>query len=114
VALRLTLTAKRIDVSFSDSTLGYSQEVQVSLFDQFVDQATERLKLQFSDPVLSSVVKRVAKDRLLVSIESFGDTGWRKHPDDLMIEIIEELADAIVYSVMRENARSGGPGSHYG
>lgn len=101
-------------MTFSDSHLGYSQEVQVSLFDQFVDQAVVRLTQQFNTPALCSVVKRVAKDRLLaIGLESYGDTSWRKHPDELMIEIIEELADAVVYAVMRENARHGGPGSHW-
>lgn len=101
-------------MAFSDSSLGYSQEVQMALFDRFADQAVTRLVEQFNTPALCSVVRRIAKDRLLTGIETFGDSGWRKHPDGLMLEIIEELADAIVYAVMRENARSGGAGSHYG
>ncbi len=89
-------------------------EQQSHIFDTFVESATDRLMLQFTLPALRSVVQRIAKDRLIAGIEHFGDTGWRKHSDTLMIEIIEELADAIVYCVMRENARSGGPGSHFG
>lgn len=101
-------------MAFTDKTLGYSQEQQMALFDMFVDQSVVRLVQQFNTPALCSVLRRVAKDRLLTGLETFGDSGWRKHPDTLMVEIIEELADAIVYCVMRENARSGGPGSHYG
>lgn len=101
-------------MSFSDSKLGYSQEVQMALFDQFVEQAVARLQEQFAEPALCGVLRRVAKDRLLTGIETFGDTTWRKHPDEMMVDIIEELADAIVYCVMRENARSAGPGSKWG
>lgn len=101
-------------MSFSDSKLGYSQEVQMSLFDQFAETAIDRIMEQFTHPGLRAVVRRIAKDRLLTGIETFGDTGWRKHPDEVMVEQIEELADAIVYGVFRENARAGGPGSKWG
>ena len=95
-------------------SLTYTLETQEYAFDKYVEQACDRLVQQFTEPALRSVLKRLAKSRLVAGIETFGDTGWRKHSDDLMIEILEELADAIVYTVMRENARSGGPGSHYG
>lgn len=95
-------------------TLTYTQEVVEHTFDKYVEQATDRLIHQLTDPGLRSVVKRLAKTRLIAGIETFGDSGWKKHPDDLMIEILQELADGIAWTIMRENARSGGPGSHYG
>lgn len=95
-------------------TLTYTQEVQEHAFDKYVEAATDRLVHQLTEPALRSVIQRLAKSRLIANIETYGDAGWRKHPDDLMIEILEELADGIVWTIMRENARSGGPGSHYG
>jgi len=83
----------------------------MELFDKYLDQATDRLLYQFTIPSLRSVVQRIAKDRLKNGYSEFLDSGWHRHPDELMKEIIEELADAIVYLVMREHGMSGGPGS---
>jgi hypothetical protein len=88
-----------------------SLEEQLELFDKYLDNATDRLLYQFTVPGLRKVVQRIARDRLVRGIKDFGDTSWHRHPDELMKETIEELADAIVYLVMREHGRAGGPGS---
>jgi len=88
-----------------------SLEDQLELFDKYLDAATDRLLYQFTVPGLRTVVQRIARDRLIKGVPDFGDTGWCRHPDELIKETIEELADAIVYLVMREHGRSGGPGS---
>ena len=92
----------------------YDAEVCAHAFNKHVEEATDRLVKQLSDIGLRRVVQRLAKEHMMSSISVFGDTSWEKLPDALMVEILEELADAVVYSVMRMNASSGGPGSKWG
>ena len=87
---------------------------QLALFDKHADDAILRLQFQLMEPHLKGVLRRLARDRLKAGFETFGDSTWHETPDELMRDLLEELADAVVYTVMRENARSGGPGSHYG
>lgn len=88
-----------------------SLEEQLELFDKYLDAATDRLLYQFTVPALRRVVQRTAKERLIKNFETYGDAMWHRHPDELMIENIEELADAICYLIGREHGRAGGPGS---
>jgi hypothetical protein len=96
---------------FTNTRPTLTREQQIDLFDKYLDRATERLLYQFANQGLRRVVQRLAKDRLLANLENFGSSGWERHPDELMLETLEELADAICYLVMREHGMSGGPGS---
>ena len=85
-------------------------EDQVAEFNARVEYALDRAAFQLTEPGYRRVLARTARGRLVKGIADFGDAGWRKHPDELMTETIEELADAVVYLVMRDYARRGGPG----
>ena len=86
---------------------------QERLFKQYADQAIQNLRDHLDDPCLVGVLKRSALSRLRAADGKFGDSGWRKSGDHLLGEIIEEIADAIVYHTMREYARSNGPGGRH-
>lgn len=43
-------------------------------------------------------VLAMAEQRLKDGFANYGDATWRKSPDDLEEEILEELADALVYA----------------
>ena len=83
---------------------------QLAEFDARIDAAVERARFQLADESLLRVLKRCARRRLEKGVAEFGDAGWRKLPDDLMVDTIEELADALVYLVMRDYVRRHGPG----
>lgn len=63
-----------------------------------------------NDPCRRRVVERLAESRHRKGFETFGDSGWQKHSDALMQEMLEELADFLVYAAMRSYRRRGGPG----
>lgn len=86
---------------------------QLAEFDSRIEAAVERATFQLTNGSLLAVLKRSARRRLEKGAAEFGDAGWRKHPDELMVDTIEELADALVYLVMRDFARSGGPGERH-
>ena len=83
---------------------------QLAEFDKRIDAAVDRCIHQLQEPALRQVLKRSARRRLELGVETFGDAGWQKHPDALMVDTIEELADALVYLVMRDYQRRFGPG----
>ena len=68
------------------------------------------LRELLDDPARRRVIERSAIKRHEKGLEVFGDTGWRTHPDGLMVEMIEEMADLLVYAAMRSWRRRGGPG----
>jgi hypothetical protein len=84
---------------------------QQQLFDLYVGEALERAAIQLTDPSLRRVVARAARSRMLANVDTFGDELWFKHPDVLMVDSIEELADAVVYLAARLYRRRNGPGT---
>lgn len=84
---------------------------QEEAFSAHVDEATEWIRQWINDPCRLQVTRRLAAARLVRGIDHFGDAGWRKSSDELMVDTQEELADALVYLAMRAYRRRGGPGS---
>lgn len=91
--------------------LRLSAAEQEELFNRYVDVAIERAARQLTDPSLRRVVARSARSRMLANVDTFGDELWFKHPDVLMVDSIEELADAVVYLAARLYRRRNGPGT---
>ena len=89
-----------------------SLEEQEELLDENLDDGFRWLRSFLADSTRMSVVARLARDRHRRGVQAFADSGWKKHPDELTREMLEELADFLVYAAMRRHRRSGGPGSH--
>lgn len=75
-----------------------------------LDAGWEWMRDLLDDPTRRRVIERAAIGRHRKGFDTFGDEGWHKHPDELMVEMIEELADFLVYAAMRSYRRRGGPG----
>lgn len=83
-----------------------SDSRQLALFDQHVESAFTRIGGLLASE--AGQVCRLARERMQgIGLAEYGDKSWHLTLDELVREILEEFADALVYSVIRQSKLEG-------
>lgn len=76
-----------------------TKEEQESYFDAHKEEAWDNVISYIRHR--KDIILATGRERLVSNFENYGDESWHRHPHELLHEVIEELADAPVWEVMR-------------
>lgn len=80
---------------------------QLAFFDAHAEEAWRDIISYIGR--LKPQILAMARERLVRNFAAYGDESWHRDPEDLMREVMEELADAPAWEVMRLYAQEHSP-----